>query len=354
MRFIFLLLYNKNMTKHKKGITASFVVLLLQGWEGIILRLFGLIAIFAASFEEFHFISASLLAKEAFTLVLSIIIFGNKKLLSIVKNGWSKTGAIYAFGFIIGSGFGNIFYMLAIMKAGPGYGPILTSLYPIFSYILLKIFFKEKTKKIIWCGIAITLMGGALFTLLPSLIESHNKFELKHVIGIIFGALTALCWSIEGLVIGKQSKNGWSNRDLVVWKSIVVFIFIAVAVMPFAMLFGDSFSEFGKIMSNWKSLLIIGFLAVNLVVMRLLYTYSINNAGVKTTAIIDSNNYLVSPVISIILFYSINPIINDGANIPLYDPIIWWSWFLIIPIIIGVFIVIYYNNKHIQELDHER
>lgn len=342
------------MTKHKKGIIASFGVMLFQGWEGIIIMLFGLIAVFAASFQSVQFIAASLWAKEAFTLVLSIIIFGNKRLIKIVKNGLSWTGFSYAIGFIIGSGLGSIFYMLAIMNAGTGYGLILTSLYPIFSYILLKIFFKEKTRPIIWIGVVLTLVGGALFILLPSLLDSNKGFEWKHIIGVAFGAMTALCWSVEGLIISKQSESKWTNKDLVVWKSIVVFMFISIVVMPFSMIFGNSFSLFGKIMANWESLLITVGLAVNLVIMRLLYTYSINNAGVKTTAIIDSNNYLVSPIISLILFYTINPLINDGSGTSLYEPIVWWSWLLVIPIVIGVFIVIYFNKKHIQELDHER
>ena len=346
-------MYNKDMTKHKKGIIASFGVMLFQGWEGIIIFLFGLIAIFAALFKSVEFIAASLLAKEMFTLVLSIIIFGNRRLVKIVKNGFSKTGALYAFGFIIGSGLGNVFYMLALTYAGTGYGLILTSLYPIFSYILLKIFFKEKTKSIIWIGITITLVGGILFTLLPPLLDSSSEFGFKHILGIIFGAVTALCWAVEGLIIGKQSESKWLNKDLVVWKSIVVLVFIVIIIMPLAMFSGNSFAVFGKIMSNWKSLLIIGILAINLIIMRLLYTYSINNAGVKTTAIIDSNNYLIAPIISIILFYSINPLIFGTSN-SLYIPIIWWAWFLIIPITVGVFIVIYFNKKHIQELDHER
>ena len=342
------------MIKHKKGVIASLGVMFLQGWEGIIIMLFGLIAVFAVSFQSVHFVAASLLAKEIFTLLLSVIFFGNKRLVKIVKNGFSKVGALYAIGFIIGSGIGNVFYMLAIMFAGTGYGTILTSLYPIFSYILLKIFFKDKTRPIIWLGVVITLVGGALFILLPSLLNSNKGLKLKHVLGIVFGAMTALCWSIEGLIIGKQSKNKWSNKDLLVWKSIVVLIFIASIIMPLAIMFGNSFLMFSKIMSNWKSLIILVILAINLLVMRLLYTYSINNAGVKTTAIIDSNNYLVGPIISIILYYTIDPLMNGGLNVSLYKPIIWWAWFLVIPIVIGVFIVIYFNKKHIKELDHER
>ena len=342
----------KQLSK-KKGIFASIIVMLFQGWEGIILTTFALVAAFAGILASPAFASASLFAKEIFTFIISAVILGNKKIIQIFKKGFTRTGAIYAVAFIIGSSIGSLLYIISVMMAGPGYAGILTATYPVFITILLRIFQKEKSSKIIIFGIVLTITGGVLFLLLPS-IATNDGIKTEKIIGMSLSLFTALCWSIEGVIINFANKRKikFSDRDLSVWKSFVSLVFISIVIMPISMMWGNSYIIFKNIFTSWKGILIILALAINLIVMRVAYTYSIRNAGVKITSIIDTNNFLVGPIIASILSVFAITYIND-PNRYLFNPIIWWSWFLLIPIISGAFIVIYFSGTK-KVLDHEK
>lgn len=348
-------MYNVNMTKKRKGIIASFGVMLLQGWEGTIIMLFALVASVVGFMASPAFAAASLFAKEIFTFILSVLFLGNKNIVNIVKKGFTKSGLRYAVGFIIGSSLGSIFFIIALGLAGPGYGTILTAMYPIFTSLLLKIFFREKANKIVWIGIVVTIVGGAMFMTLPSLLQGE-EFETSKLIGIGLGAVTALCWSIEGVIINTahKFKTEWDDKELAVWKSTVSLIFIAIAIMPISMAFDNSYTIFANIFKSWKAIIIVIALALNLVLMRIAYTYSIRQAGVRLTSVIDTNNFLVTPIISTIIYYAADIYYSNDPTSEIFQANIWWSWFLLIPIFIGVYMVITNSDKEIEILDHEK
>ena len=351
----------KIKSKKTKGVIASSFVMFLQGWEGVILMTFALLATFAGIISSPAFAAASLFAKEVFTLTLSILIFGNKNLLQIIKKGFTKIGMQYSLGFIIGSSLGGLFYILAIAMAGTGYGQMLTSMYPVFTILIVKTLFKDqKITPIVWLGIVLTIIGGALFISLPPLLEGSN-FGYKQIIGILFGAITALCWSVEGIIINKiqRQNSAWKDSELIIWKTISTFLFISIIIMPITSFWNNPYKITGDMFSNWKALLITISLSVNLIFMRILYTYSINNAGVQLTSIIDTNNFLVGPLISAIIFSISKYEYNDGNHRLIYESIAWWSWLMVIPILIGVLLVVYNSSKKSTNkintlLDHEK
>lgn len=335
-------------------------VMLLQGWEGAIIMTFALVASLVGILNSPAFASASIFTKEIFTFVISLLLFGRKYLRKVLRKGLTKVGFKYSIAFIIGSSIGNIFYTLALFLGGPGYGTVLTAMYPIFTAILVRIFFKEKSTPIAIIGIIITVLSGAVFVSLPALINhsnNHSSFDSTKIIGISLGAVAALCWSLEGVILSHINRNhpSWNDRELAIWKSMVSFVFILIVLLPITMSFGNSFEYVGDILSSWKSILISLALGINLVILRVLYTKSISLAGVRITSIIDTNNFIVTPIISTIIYYTSKITKLDGSGY-IYEPTEWWAWLLIVPLLFGILLVILFNkhDDEIEIIDHEK
>lgn len=131
------------MTKKKvAGITSASMVALFQGLEGVIFTFFGLVISVASVFTTTSFSVASIFLREMI-VVSGISIAFMPYLKKALKRLLKKEGK-----YLLLSGFftatGDFFYVLSFTFAGASFGPVLTTLYPIFSLILLRILFKEK------------------------------------------------------------------------------------------------------------------------------------------------------------------------------------------------------------------
>lgn len=131
------------MTKKKAiGITSASMVALFQGLEGVIFTLFGLVISVAAVFTTTSFSVAAIFMREIFVVVGVTVMF-YPYLQDAFKRLFRKEGK-----FLIMSGLftstGDFFYVLSFTFAGSSFGPVLTTLYPIFSLILLRLIFKER------------------------------------------------------------------------------------------------------------------------------------------------------------------------------------------------------------------
>ena len=346
---------NKLKSRRKRGMAASGAVMLLQGWEGIILTFFALIAFFAGVLTSPAFAAASLFGKEIFTFIITVLVFGNKNLLKIYKKGFTLSGLKYGIAFILGSSIGGVFFILSIALAGPGLGTVLTAMYPVFTTIILRVFFKDKSNKKVLFGIFLTIIGGGLFLLVPPLMDGEG-FSSEKMLGMAFGAITALFWSLEGVLISKVKKNSqnWSNRELAVWKSTVSLLFIGIIIMPLGMIWENSYNIFANIFSTWEAIVITFALAINLITLRILFTYSIRNAGVKVTSVIDTNNFLIGPIFSIILYSMFSLTYANDPSKQLFQPIVWWSWLMLIPILVGVIIVVLFSEEKTEIVEYEK
>ncbi|NQZ65651.1 MAG: EamA family transporter [Mycoplasmatales bacterium] len=341
----------KNITSRRKkiGIVSAFLTMTLQGFEGIFVALIGLVFISSIS-ENPSFSGATLLGKEIFGVILTFLIFGPKVYKNVLKKIKSKAGLYYFLSGSIGTTLGNALYILAVNVGGTGYGIILTGLYPIFSLLLIKFVLKKQTNKMVWVGVTISIIGSILFILLPSLI-SGSGVGPSQIVGMIIGGLAALFWAIEGIFISKASKlkeNNFNDKEKIVARTSSSLISTLIFIMPFTYIWGNSFYYFSELLIHWESLLILIAFALNVIILRYVFNISIEYAGLHNSAVIDSNNFLITPLLSIFLAYSTQLVNPDGM--PLFEPIIWWSWLLIIPIIIGTSIVLKYNdNKELEK-----
>ena len=137
------------MTKTKKskkiGVTAATGVAFFQGFEAILFNVF--IFVFATAVLESNAFGAAVMAgKETIGIILAIIIIGPKVFIGLFKKLKSKEGLFYGIAAGIGTTFGNLFYILAIVNAGSSYGVILTALYPIMSLLLMKFIVKRRSE----------------------------------------------------------------------------------------------------------------------------------------------------------------------------------------------------------------
>lgn len=331
-----------------KGTSAAGMVALLQGGEGILFTLLGLVAVFASKDirESTEFSVAVLSMKEILGVLISGLVFFRMVIPAIKKLRTAK-GRWYAVSGIL-TGVGNLFYILGIAFAGPSYGVILTALYPIFSMILMKMFFKDKQGIMPWVGVVIAMSGAVLFTVLPATINDHESVNIKGIIGMLFGMLSAFLWAIEGVFIKKandiKSKETFQTREMVLIRTTSSALTTLVILMPLSLLIHtnnvhhNAYDLFATLWEHWDAAIIVTIIAFNIVALRMIHLYAIRVIGPKMTAIIDTNNFLVGPFFSIFLSMA------GGTLGALFTPLVWWVWLLIIPILVGVFMVIYFEK----------
>lgn len=338
--------------KQIKGTSAAGAVALLQGGEGVLFTLLGLVAVFASTSlrESTEFSVAVLGMKELLGVIISGLVFFRFVIPAIKKLKTNK-GRWFAISGIL-TGLGNLFYILGIAFAGPSYGVILTALYPIFSMVLMKIFFKDKQSLMPWIGVSIAMVGAVLFTILPSVINKED-FELKNMVGMLFGMLAAFLWAIEGIFIKKandiKSTTTFQTREMVLIRTSSSALTTIVVLMPLSLLIHskgvdqNAYEITKDLWSHWDAALIVGIIAFNIVALRMIHLYAIKTIGPKMTAIIDTNNFLIGP------FFSIFLNLAGGKLGALFVPLVWWVWLLIIPILVGVIMVLYFEKTPSQE-----
>ncbi|MCC3161054.1 MAG: DMT family transporter [Mollicutes bacterium PWAP] len=337
----------KIIKKNRKfGISMSFSVLFLQGLEGFLLPLFGILTftILIDVTSPIFSIIYSIIKEVVISLIMIVsmpVIF--IKSTRFLKN---KIGLFVLIAGALGTFFGNIFYILAISIAGSGYGSTLTSFYPIFTLFLSFIIFKEKTNWKVFIGIGITILGGALFVLLPSLIESQ-KVTPKVILGMFFGMISGAFWAVETIFVKKsmivsEKKNlPIKNLEIISIRTLGVLISTVLISLPISFAFGDSPLVFKSILTSYQvDLLIIG-ISIFVFLLRFVHILSIYHVGVRVTSSIDTNNFLIPALLSFIFQYfggEIGTIYSQEAPV-------WWSLLLFIPIAIGVFLVVFFSEK---------
>lgn len=334
-----------------KGSLAAGFVALTQGAEGILFTLLGLVAIFSIndfSRDTTEFSAAVLGMKEILGVIISCLVF-YKYVIPAFKKARTTKGKWFIISGVL-TGIGNLFYILGIAFAGPSYGVILTALYPVFSMILMKMFFKDTQGWKVWFGVAVAVIGAVAFTLIKTF-KDAGDFEIKTMLGMIFGLIAAFLWAIEGIFIKKgndiKTKVTWPNREVVLIRTTSSALTTVVVLMPMSLAFNTStmgtYEIFTNLWTHWEAMLIVLFIAINIVVLRVVHLYAIKTIGPKLTAIIDTNNFLIGPFFAI--FLSMAP----GALGALFEPIPWFSWLAIIPIIVGVYMVIYFEKTEPQD-----
>ena len=366
---VFFYVYNISMEIHRnrkiKGSMAATAVALFQGFEGLLFPLFGIIFTFTA-FQSIGFSVGSLAVKEFLTFIIVLILMKPSKLIKVFKTLWyQKESRNFLWAGVIGTTLGNLFYIMAIQFAGSSYGVILTALYPVFSMIIIKLTMKTgKEGWRVWLGVTIAVLGAIAFVLVPAIVQGEDFGPLA-IIGVVMGLLAALFWAFEGAFINigvkKEVNKNISNNESVMIRSLGTNLVSFIVLLPLVAILSETVSGemfevnpytdvIAKIFSSWEGILIAVIIAANLVILRIIHIYSISQIGAKLTAIIDTNNFLIPAFFSIFL-------VNIGLEFfhgsePIYESIVWWSWLLLIPIMIGVFIVLFYNKGEDDE-QHE-
>lgn len=346
------------------GVFSAIGVAFTQGFEGIFVLLFGLIGALAVSMNEPFFAAGTLAAKEIIGIVIILLLFGFKTVKAVIKKIRSKAGLYFVIASSFGTMLGNFLYIVAISMAGSSYGTILTGLYPVFALLLIKLVLKEKESLLVKLGMLISILGGACFIAVPTIVNS-GTIQTKTIVGMIMGALAAFFWAFESLFLKlavNKEKPGenWSQQEIVTLRSMFTLLTTVIVVMPLSLIWGNPFVVFKDIFVHWESLLIIIGIGINIIILRMMHMYAIKTIGNKLTAIIDTNNFLVSPIFS--LFLSGIPFLvyaaSPGEGISAGDNLFtllenWWAWFFVIPIILGAFMSIYFHedNDEIKELD---
>ena len=175
------------------------------------------------------------------------------------------------------------------------------------------------------------------------------------VLGMGFGLLAAFLWAFESVFIklGMDTKGAkFTNKEIVLTRSIFTTVSTWIIIMP-VMLFvpntvGGPFYHFGQIFSHWDSGLTMLSIAVNILILRYLHVLALEQIGPKLTAIIDTNNFLIPAVFAEVLQFLPNG--KDGRSNG-FDVIPWWSFLLLIPLLIGVYLVlVFHKNKEDDSL----
>ncbi|WKX02164.1 DMT family transporter [Candidatus Mycoplasma mahonii] len=324
------------------GVFSATGVALCQGMEGILIQVF-IFVFSSAVLANNAFGGAVMAGKELIGLIIAIAFIGPSTLVSTIKKIRSKEGLFYVLAAILGTTTGNIFFTLSIINAGPTYGVILTALYPIMSILLLKFFIRKKEPLLVWLGVFITILAGLLFLTLPAFING-SSFSLITLLGMLFGLLAAFFWAFEGvfLKLGMNMKNRvFVKNEIILTRNIFTTLTTWIFIMPILMIYGNTFLYFVEILSTWEALLIIIAVSINVVLLRYMHLDAIQKIGPKITSIIDTNNFLVPAIAAEFLQYLPNGI-DGGSNG--FETLPLWSFLLLVPLLIGVLIVIYFNN----------
>lgn len=337
--------------KKNKGATAAGFVAFLQGAEGILFSLFGFVFMYTAMTPSFS--AADLGAKEIVCLSITLILFYRH-----IKKAWqlakTRKGRWYLLSGVM-TATGNLFYIIAVASAGSSYGVVLTAMYPVFSMILMRIIFRDKQRLMAWVGVAVAVIGGLLFLILPSIIHGGD-FGTKQIIGMLLGGIGAFLWAIEGMLIKKGNdikELKVDSRDVVLLRTASSTIVTWVMIMPLFAIPGsvlqgesnphNSYYWFAQIFSHWESVLIVLVTASSVAALRMIHLYAIKTIGPKLTAIIDTNNFWIPAFFNIFLTYLGSTFINSDVQI--FEPIIWWAWFLMIPIATGSLMVVAFEKE---------
>lgn len=348
----------KTKTKNKKlGFFAAGGVAVGQGLEGVLFQF--LFIAFAAYIVENHAFGTAVMAiKETLGLILSLAIFGPALFITVIKKFSQKQSWYFIASSVLGTSVGNILYILAVAQAGSSYGVILTALYPIFSMLLIKFLMKEKESWKVWLGAFITVISGMLFLFLPTIFDSDQGFTGKRFIGMLLGLFSAFFWAIEGIFLKKgmnlkipKNEKHFTNKEIVITRNMFSCLSTYVILMPLMFLFGNSFKFLADIIVDWKGMLIVVSIAVNIVILRIMHIHAIDSIGPKLTATIDTNNFLIPTLLAEFLQFIV---LKNSLGDPIFEPVIWWSYLLIIPIAIGVAMVVYFNEDKQPEIIFEK
>ncbi|MCP4337189.1 MAG: EamA family transporter [Mycoplasma sp.] len=350
-----------NLSTKTKGIWSATGVVFTQGLEAILLP-FLLFAIFMQSSKENHgisFASVVMSIKEFISLVIICSFLGIKVIKSSFKLITKKKNFIFILSGVIGTGLGNLFFITGIILAGPAYGVILSAFYPVFAILFNKIFFNEKDNWIVKLGVVITIIGGLLFVILPVILKETNKNLSKNnlYIGMFCGLVSGLFWALEGVLLKKamQKNKKVTKKEIIVIRTFSVTIASFLLFLPISMIIDTSINKkfyniftelYYKIFADkqawivWTVLILAG---LNIVILRILHTTAIEKIGQKMTAIIDTNNFIIPSIFSVLLknIMKVSPVQKVFADSQL-DP--WYLWFILIPLSIGLLLVMWFHG----------
>lgn len=257
---------------------------------------------------------------------------------------------------------GDFFYVLSFTFAGSSFGPVLTTLYPIFSLILLRLIFKERQNAKVWAGVALSIVSGLLFMLLPSVLLGA-EFNVFKFVGMLCGMIAASLWAMEGMLIkkafDKSTSKPLANPEILILRSfssliVSTVILFPIGFIPFHGIMHNPFSMVEKIITDWRAIMIIISIAISVLLLRLFHANAIKKIGPKLTAIIDTNNFIVPAFLA--LFISLGDPRNAADNTVLFETFTWWLWLLVIPLAVGVYMVLYFEkaDEDMQKITLDR
>ncbi len=337
------------MTKKKvAGITSASMVALFQGLEGVIFTLFGLVISVASVFTTTSFSVGAIFLRETVVVAgISIAFWPNLK--NSFKRLFKKEGKYLLLSGIF-TATGDFFYVLSFTFAGSSFGPVLTTLYPVFSLILLRIIFKDRQNYKVWSGVALSIVSGLLFILLPSILV-NEKFDVMKFVGMVLGMLGAILWAVEAMFIKKAFDISISQplryQELLLVRSYSSLLFTTLVLLPLGFIPFENnhyspFSMMGKIFADYRAVLIVIAIAVGVLSLRFFHANAIKKIGPKLTAIIDTNNFIIPALIAVMISFA--DLRNVFDNSILFETFSWWIWLLIIPLALGVYMVLYFES----------
>ena len=341
-----------------KGSIFASLTALFQGLEASLIPLILIVPTFILIKNNYsvEFTASILSIKELFTFIISFVVMGYSTFLSSLKKMKKRNNRNFMYSAIFGTTMGNIFFSLAVVLTSSTYGIILTSLYPLFSIILSYIILKEKDiNNFFIFGAILTISSGILFVLLPILFANNNQtWDTKKIVGVICGMLSAFMWAIEGIFIkiGFNNKTNLNQKEIIFTRTFFSTITTFILFLPLSIIMDGKINNvytkiFPLFFMDWKVMLILFGISINLIILRITHTTSLKFLTPRIVSIIDSNNILIPPIIAII-FSQIS-----GLEYYKDEQIIWWAFFLILPILLGVFLTIYSKRVNTKVLEHD-
>jgi drug/metabolite transporter (DMT)-like permease len=336
------------------GVMAALMVSILSSVDSSLtplLKIDSIISSYAS--QQKYFITYSIVI-ISITEIFAVFVCGitiNPRKLKSKFNTVRRSDLIKLFiGVLLGTALANLSYKLAIVYAGPGYGSILTNLYPVISIIGTIIIFKYRYVKSTYFWLATCVVVSTLFVAIPLIVEGSNFSWSKNGIGILFSFFAAFFWAVEGIVFRAILKNKNFEIDQQVFIFLRSLLSLSINLILFLPLSGlltsapfNPYPVFAKISSRpivWIMGSIFGLL---LFFVRKLHTFAIKTIGAGKTSVVDSTISLFSAIFSYIIYFATISIENVSKYY-IDELVPWYVFLLIIPMIFALYMTITKSN----------
>ncbi|MBQ7500760.1 MAG: EamA family transporter [Clostridia bacterium] len=221
-------------------------------------------------------------------LAIYMLTFKRKELKADAK------AVIYSIlGGLIGMVFCTVIYYYSINENGSAAAAVLMYTSPAIVVVLSAIIFKERITKIKLISLILAFAGTVFVS---GLIVGYRPLS---TIGLIFGAITGVCYALYSIFSSLAMKNGAAPLTVIFY----ALFSASVAVMIYAAINGELVSTMKTVASSNKvMLLVFGQSSFDCVLPYLAYTLGVKYTGASKASIMSTTEIVVSALIAYVSF----------------------------------------------------